>query len=806
MRPVLICLVMVSMLFMAGAVSAQVTFGEQSQKQMMLANLASMPLAFTENRGQWDQRALFRAQAGGATFFFCKDEVAYLFSRDTDELIEAGMPHSHDMLKGMPDKFNHPRYKKESMVLRARFVGANPNPKIISEDRLSYNCNYFLGNIPSKWATDAPNYSSITYKEIYPGIDLKYHGDGHLMKYDFIVNPGADISQIRIKYDGVENVAVTANGDLEAQTSFGPIHENIPSVYQEIGEGKREIMGRYIILEPGVFGFEVDDYNPSYPLLIDPELIYSTYLGGNSLDYGYAIAVDASGSAYITGVTSSTDFPTQNPYSGSLNGYWDVFVTKLAPAGNSLVYSTYLGGNNWEWALGIAVDASGNAYITGETESTDFPTQNPYDASWNGVEDAFVTKLAPAGNSLVYSTYLGGNDWDRGYGIAVDASGNAYITGYTESTDFPIQNPYQTDQPGYDVFVTKIAPAGNSLIYSTYLGGSSGDYGYEIAVDASGSAYITGVTSSTDFPTQNPYDGSLNGSYDVFVTKLAPAGNSLIYSTYLGGNGDDEAGRGIAVDASGNAYITGYTESTDFPTQNPYQTDQPGYDAFVTKLAPAGNSLVYSTYLGGNSEDIGHFIAVNASGSAYITGETGSTDFPIQNPYQTDQPQTDVFVTKLAPAGNSLVYSTYLGGDSLDYGHAIAVDASGNAYITGYTESTDFPTLNSYQTDQPDRDVFVTKLGVAGPFPCDYLPGDVNNNGDANGVDVTYAVNYLKGIGPEPPVECSDCPNVGETLFAAGDVNGNCQFNGVDVSYYVNYLKGIGPALAFCPDCPPAAR
>ncbi len=675
-----------------------------SGEQMVLSNLSSMPLAFTENQGQFGEGTLFKANSFGASFYFCPDEAAYLFVRNTDELIENDL----DSRQGMADKFDRPRYKKESMLIKAQFVGANPDPEVIGADRLSHKNNYFYGNDPSEWHTDVPNYTSIMYNDIYPGIDLKYYGDGRAIKYDFIVNPVADISQIIIRYEGVEDLSVTSGGDLQAVTAFGLIHEKAPYIYQEIDGVRREITGRYEIIEPGLFTFALDNgFNNNYPLIIDPELIYSTYLGGSGGDYGYGIAVDAGGNAYVAGWTASTDFPTVNPYQTDQPDD-DVFVTKLAPGGGSLVYSTYLGGSGGDIAYSIAVDAGGNAYVTGFTASTNFPTVNPYQTNQASF-DVFVTKLAPGGDSLVYSTYLGGSSNDRGFGLAVDAGGNAYVTGHTHSTDFPTVNPYQTDQPNADVFVTKLAPGGDSLVYSTYLGGGIEDWGYSIAVDAGGNAYVTGYTQSTDFPTVNPYQTDQT-DYDVFVTKLAPAGDSLAYSTYLGG-GSGDFGKSIAVDAEGFAYVTGNTLSTDFPTVNPYQTDQPDHDVFVTRLAPAGDSLVYSTYLGGNSADTAYSIAVDADGNAYVTGITYSTDFPTVDPYQTDQAGADVFVAKLAPAGDSLVYSTYLGGGSDDFGKSIAVDADGNAYVTGMTRSTDFPTVNPYQTDQAGEDVFVVKFG-----------------------------------------------------------------------------------------------
>jgi hypothetical protein len=871
-------------LFAASAYGQFLT-GDQPSLQAVQSNLSAMPLSFTENRGQFGNKAMFKAEAGGATFYFCRDEVAYLFTRNTDQLEESLIPGS----PGPENKFNHPRYKQEATLIKVRFVGANPDAEIIGEDRQAHNNNYFLGNDPAKWRTDVPNWSSVIYRNIYPGIDLKYHGDSKGMKYDFIVNPGADISQIRVRYDGIKDLAVTANGDLEAQTSFGPIHENIPSAYQETRGGKREVTGRYIILEPGVFGFEVEGYNPSHPLVIDPTLIYSTYLGGSGDEEGYGIAVDGSGNAYITGYTSSTNFPTQNPYQ-THQTYTDAFVTKLSLSGNSLIYSTYLGGNDSDFGYAIAVDGSGNAYMTGFTWSTNFPTQNPYQTDQPYV-DAFVTKLSPSGNSLIYSTYLGGSGQEGGRGIAVDGSRNAYVTGFTGSVDFPTHNPYQTYQGPtsyWDAFVTKLSPSGNSLAYSTYLGGNNDDRGFGIAVDASGNAYITGETQSTNFPTQNPYQTD-QATWDAFVTKLSPSGNSLVYSTYLGGNNEDR-GRGIAVDGSGNAYLTGFTGSSDFPTANPYDATFNGgsNDAFAAKFDSAGNSLIYSTYLGGSGDDECNGIAVDGLGQAYVTGYTNSADFPTQNPFQTNQDTTDVFVTQLSPEGNSLVYSTYLGGNYVDEGFGIAVDSSGNSYVTGYTSSTNFPIQNPYQTDQPLEDAFVTKLGPVGLIwgivtetdgstpivgvlikslqngseiardttdlsglydlanllpgfydveaskigyvsqtqqhieviagqtdtvnfqlaqeipPCSYIPGDINGNSQVNGIDIVYAVNYLKG-GPNPPVDCfPSCPLMPNPFYAAGDVNGNCAFNGIDVTFFVRYLKGQVPSLLYCPDCPPA--
>ncbi len=627
------------------------------------------------------------------------------------------------------------------MILTAKFLGANPNPEIVAEGQMEYKCNYFLGNDPSKWHTDVPNYEAITLKDIYPGIDLKYSGDGNgQAAYEFLVAPGADVAQIKVEYEGAEETSINADGRLVLKTQWGDMIASLKTPADGARTGScawwtsssttspQDLAHGDVRQARQVVGFEADrstrlttDGSSRQALgTLSVALAYSTYLGGGNDDWGYGIAVDGNGNAYVTGWTWSSDFPTLNPYQTTLQGDFDVFVTKLSNSGNSLIYSTYLGGSGAEYDYGgeggIAVDGSGNAYVTGFTYSSDFPIEDPFQ-TYQGGHDVFVTKLSSSGNSLIYSTYLGGGGDDYGKGIAVNGSGYAYVTGCTISSDFPTLNPYQTTHQSrhYDVFVTKLSSTGNSLIYSTYLGGGDWDEGLGIAVDGSGNAYVTGWTVSSDFPILNPYQGTYQGDYgDAFVTKLSNPGNSLIYSTYLGGSGAENEygiGGGIAVDGSGYAYVRGYTYSSDFPTENPYQTYQGDADVFVTKLSSSGNSLIYSTYLGGGSRDVGFGIAIDNSGNAYVTGYTYSSDFPTLNPYQADQGSYDAFVTKLSSTGNSLIYSTYLGGGDDDGGLGIAVDGSGNAYVAGYTHSSDFPTLNPYQTDQGGLDVFVTKFG-----------------------------------------------------------------------------------------------
>ncbi|MFB3897894.1 MAG: SBBP repeat-containing protein, partial [bacterium] len=477
------------------------------------------------------------------------------------------------------------------------------------------------------------------------------------------------------------------------------------------------------------------------------QLVYSTFLGGNSSDGGYGIAVDASGNAYITGSTYSNDFPTTfgawdtSSQDTSFSG--DVFICKLNPTGTGLVYSTYLGGTGSEVAFEIAVDTSGNAYITGVTNSSEFPiTFGAWDTSINSPDDVFVAKLNPNGTSLVYSTFLGGNSYDYLPKIALDDSGNAYITGVTASTDFPTTiGAWDTNLDGYDdVFVTELNSTGTGLIYSTYLGGSSNDIAWGNAIDTSGNIYITGETDSNDFPTTfGAWDTSLSGPKNAFVTKLNPSGTALVYSTYLGGNNYDEA-FDIVIDAAGYAYITGNANSPDFPTTfGAWDTCTNGYeDIFVTKLNPTGTNLVYSTFLGGNDMDIAYKIAVDSTGNAYITGFTESPDFPTTlNAWDTTYHRSvlfhrDIFVSKLNRTGTGLDYSTYLGGSRDDEGYSIAIDTSGNVYLTGYTGSTEFPITPgafSLSFNGSPYDAYVSKLAIA-PLSVLNSYGDFTSSSD----------------------------------------------------------------------------
>ncbi|MCX7944181.1 MAG: SBBP repeat-containing protein [Deltaproteobacteria bacterium] len=685
-------------------------------KKKIIEGYVRLPLYFIKNEGQIDDRIKYYERGFEHIFFFTTEGIY--------------------MTLITPEK-GAEEIKVDNIVLRP--VGGRSEVEITGEDELHGRVNYFIGNEPTKWRRDIPTYSKVRYSNLYEGIDLVFYGNQRQIEYDVVVRAGVEPSKVAFLIEGARDVSVKEGDELEITLPSGrSIIQRRPYIYQEINGEKIEIGGGYVIEKEGDsyrFTFFINEYNREYALVIDPILIYSTYLGGSAPDHGFDIEVDDSGNIYLTGETFSNDFPIKDSYDSTYNTYGDVFVTKLNSVGNSIIYSTYLGGSDRDDSRGIAVDSSGNAYVTGYTKSNNFPTQNAFDATYNGGDDVFVTKIDSLGR-LIYSTYLGGSYTEQGNGIAVDSSGNAYVTGYTNSSNFPTRSAYDsicgTDGNcnydggvyGTDVFVTKINQSGNDLVYSTYLGGSNKDFGYGISVDKSGNAYVTGYTESTNFPTQSAYDSgcgtdgncNFNGSYyhpDVFVTKLNQSGNGLIYSTYLGGSSSDKS-FGIAVDSWGNVYITGNTDSSNFPTQNAFDSSyNSNGDIFVTKLNQSGNGLIYSTYLGGSSSDSSYGVAVDSLGYAYITGNTDSSNFPTQNAFDSSYNSNgDIFVTKLNQSGNGLIYSTYLGGSSSDSSYGIAVDNLGNVYITGNTDSNDFPTKNAYQgSKQGSAEAFIVKLG-----------------------------------------------------------------------------------------------
>ncbi len=660
----------------------------------------NLPLSFEANQGQTDPQVAFLSRGTGYTLFLSDSEAVLALKKSGSR-----------------------------SVLRMRLLGANTGSSAKGLEQLSGKTNYLIGNDPQKWHTQIPSYQKVKYPDVYPGVDLVYYGNQRQLEYDFIVAPGADPGRIKLKFDGAQRLYIDENGDLVLSLSSAgdEVRFRAPLTYQK-ADGRRQVVAsRYRISGSDEVGFIIGPYDRSSPLIIDPVLSYATYLGGADNEYGYAIALDSSGKAYVTGSTQSSDFPfTSGVHDTALGGTSDAFVSKFDPTlsgAASLIYSTYLGGDSAEAGSGIAVDSSGNAYVAGMTQSNNFPMQNAYDTSIGGSFDAFFAKLNSNGTALVYSTYLGGGDIEYGNALAIDSANNAYLTGYTISNDFPTQNAYDSSLGStQDVFVTKFNPAlsgAASLIYSTYLGGDdSYETGHGIAVDSSNQACVTGFTFSNDFPTQNAYDSSYNGSNEVFVTQLNASGNGLVYSTYLGSATStiSDYGEGIAIDDSDDIYVTGYTRGLDFPTKNAYDTTRGGtQDAFVAKFDPSlsgTSSLIYSTYLGGGDLETGYGIAVDSEGNAIVTGYTDSDDFPTTaDAYDDTRNDRDVFIAKIITDGSDLAYGTFLGGTLSDTGRTIVVDSANFAYLAGITFSSNFPTQNAYDTSRGGtRDAFFAKL------------------------------------------------------------------------------------------------
>jgi hypothetical protein len=698
-----------------------------------------LELQFEANRGQTDASVNFLARGAGYTMFLKPAEAVFVLSRQGKNDSTAGRTQKQfDDVQLAPGGGTPPAPAapvQETAVLRMKLVGADASAAVGSADELAGKVNYFKGNDPEQWRMDIQTYGRVRYSEVYPGIDVVYYGNQKQLEYDFIVAPGSDARAVNLEFEGADKVEVDAGGDLLLTVGGEVVRQLKPVVYQEVAGGaRRAVEGSYAVGADGRVGFAVGEYDAQLPLVIDPILVYSTYVGGSGGDLARAIAVDASGNAYITGFTRSTNFPTANAIqTANGGGLADAFVTKINAAGDAYVYSTYLGGVGNDEARGIAADSAGNAYVVGFTNSPNFPTANAFKGTIgsNG-DDAFVTKIDPNGSALVYSTFLGGDQGPEfGEAIAVDSSGNAYVTGSTFSNNFtnnfPTVNPIQAANAGgsTDAYVTKINAAGTELVYSTYLGGDGNDIGKGIKVDSSGNAYITG-SAGTNFPRANALQGAFGGgTSDVFITKINAEGSAYVYSTYLGG-GDQDDGEGIAIDTAGNAYVAGVTFSNDFPRFNPFQSAIGGtQDGFVTKINAAGSALVYSTYLGGTGGEIAFGIAVDASGNAYVGGSTGSfNSFPVANAIQcVRNGGQDLFVTKFNPSGSALIYSTYLGGSGSDDGQGIALDPSNNAYVTGATTSTDYPTVNPVQSVSGGGTVFgdayITKLNDAlSPNAC----------------------------------------------------------------------------------------
>jgi hypothetical protein len=701
------------------------------------------PVIFIENVGQFQEEARFQVKGSRRTIWLSEDAIwVVVWEQGEARRQGEGKAPLRSLIEGEEGL-------SLATAIKLSFPGSNPNTKLEPFKKLETVISFFKGSDPSNWHTNVPAWGGVRYKELYPGVDLILEGEGRRIKMRWEARPDAELEKLRLRVEGAREVSLEG-GNLVLVTDVGefslrlPVLEGVkgsPEVRELPCEG-REIA--YEVSSPWAEEGETSAFQTADDL---SDLLYGTFIGESDYDYGFGIAVDGEGNAYVTGRTYSSEFPTTpEAFDPSHNGYWDAFVVKLNPTGSSLLYGTFIGGSDYDGGSGIVVDGGGNAYVTGETLSSDFPTTTG--ASYNGGFDVFVVKLNPNGSLLSYGTFIGGSDNDWGKDIAVDGGGNAYVTGRTLSSDFPTEDAFDPSHNGSsDAFVVKLHPSGSFLLYGTFIGGSDNDWGSGIAVDGGWNAYVTGWTGSSDFPkTPEAFDTSLDGVGDAFVVKLTSTGSFLLYSTFIGGSAD-EYGEGIAVDGGRNAYMTGYTWSSDFPTttgafDRTCGTDgncngtHPANDAFVVKLKPDGSSLLYGTFIGGGLGDEGWGIAVDGEGNAYVTGATGSSDF-LTTPGAFDTSYNDdwdAFVVKLNPTGSSLSYGTFIGGSQFEWGEGIAVDGEGNAYVTGRTESSDFPTTRgafdticgtdgncNYDGTYYHSDAFVVKLLVEDIYKI-YLP------------------------------------------------------------------------------------
>jgi hypothetical protein len=772
------------------------------------ASYASLPLAFEQNQGQTDAQVKYMARGNGYTLFLTATDAVFSLRTPSAESKSSDVRRSTQLrTKGLPAQRNP--QKDSTAAVRMQLVGANSQSRISASGQLPGKSNYFIGNDPSKWQTDVAHYSRVSYQDVYPGVNLAFHGAQRQTEFDFVVAPGADPTPIGFHFTGAQGIKTDDSGNLVISSTAGNVLLHKPFAYQEQNGARQPVDARFILKANNQVSFELGNYDRSRELVIDPSVsyAYSTYLGGSGNDEGYAIAFDGSGDAYVTGQTASTDFPTTSgAFQTTLKGTVNAFVTKVAANGSSLVYSTYIGGTGSSGDSGnaIAVDGSGEAFVAGGTTSANFPhTTGVFQTTLKGSGNAFVFELGPSG-TLTYSTFLGGTGKDTALGIALasDSSGDVLVAGRTSSADFPTLGPILTSGGG---FVTKLNAAATALVYSTYLT-VAGDSINGIAVDSSDNAYVTGQTFSASFHTttgayQTTCGSCTAGNSNAFVTVINPGGSAYVYSTFLGGNAID-ASDGIAVDPTGNAYVTGVTTSSNFPTTTgAYQKTYGGAtDAFVTKLNSAGSALVYSTFLGGNAFDTGAGIALDANNNAYVTGQTSSANFPTSSATQAsinggnNTTGSDAFVSELNATGSQLIFSTYLGGsgneDDGGFG-GIAVDSAGaNIYVTGDTQSTDFPASSSaFQKSNGgggNSDAFVVKysqsttssftLSATALSPSTVSPGGsatstvsvIPNNGFSGTVTLTCVVSSPAGA-VHPPT----CGAASATPAAPGTLTVN---------------------------------
>jgi hypothetical protein len=648
------------------------------------ATYGKIPLSFEPNRGQAGAGTLYLARGNG-----------YLLSLE---------PSGSTLML---------RNKDKSAQISSRLVGSSKSQRLQALDPLPGHSSYFRGQDPAKWVTGVPNFARVRAAGVYPGIDLIYYGNQSRLEYDFVVAPGADASAIRLRFDGVRAMRTDAGGNLILSTPAGDIIQQKPEIYQTIGGERQPVAGRFVIQGRRIVAFKLASYDHSRSLVIDPVLVYSSFLGNGYQDEGNALAADAAGNLYLAGDTFSVTF-----------GDSDFMIRKISPDGSAFLYTADMGGSDNDFATGIAVDPTGSVYVCGYSASVDFPlSMNPFQNGNAGNNNAVVLRLDPTATTLIFSTYIGGSYDDRANALALDNQGNVYLAGGAISVDFPVSTgAYQTqNRGGLDCFIVEFDSQGNG-IFSTFIGGGSDDQANAIAVDSQGNSYITGQTVSDSYPQVNAsFQHSRHGGNDAFITELSADGSHLVYSTFAGG-GSDDIGYGIAVNQAGEAYVSGTTNSSDFPvTSGAYQRGYGGSgDMFVLAYSANGQNLKFSTFLGSHGVDDGNGIALDSANNIYVVGDTNSDQYPVTSDaiQRTRKGGFDAVFSILDPTGSRLMYSTFLGGSGDDTGSAIAVDPFANVYLTGITISFDYPLTPGAAQTTPGggtQDAFFAKVGFSNP-------------------------------------------------------------------------------------------
>jgi hypothetical protein len=754
---------------------------QDSTRPQVEASFGNLPLSFEPNRGQTDSRVKFLSHAGHHTLWLMNDEAVLAVGR---------RPGAH--LSSLGGKEKSPQVNESvPAVLRMKFVGANANPRVAGEARQQGMVNYFIGT-PEQWRTKIPVYSRVRYSSLYPGIDLVFYGTNRELEYDLVVSPGADPGQIKLGISGAESMRIDRDGNLVLKTTAGEIIQQKPRIYQHKGTSFVAVSGDYLIKGANEIGFRLGNYDRRAAVVIDPVLRYASYLtgGGDEDDGGTGIAVDSSNRVVVAGWTCSITFPGENgpPVPRCVSA----FVTKLDFTGSTMIFTAFVPGSVFFDNIPLALDAADNIYIAGSTNGNTFgedtfkPTPGAFQGAFGGKTDAWVAKLNSSGNKLIYATFLGGSGDERVGGIDVDSAGNAYVAGSTTSKNFPVtagvfqgECKLKNDGSCASAFVTKLNADGSRALYSSYLGGHGTQSGEGIALNSSGNAFVVGGTDAKDFPTTA---GSAQpvpaGAEDAFVVQFSSSGSHLNFSTFLGGTGAD-VGNAIALDSFGNAFITGRTESKNFPIKNAFQPGCSGACGFVSKLNTSGR-LVYSTFLGsGGGSGFGTpaggtGIAVTLGGEAYVTGEPGP-NFPLtQNAFQRivgpnlfENPRSgSIFITKFSSAGQ-LIYSSFLGGELS--APRVALDRSTNAYLTGLVSfgGTVPVTPGAFQEQRgAEEDTFVAK--VVALCALSTVNRSVTICSPSSGSTVGSPVRIIAGTTDATPVKLTQIYLDGKKIYETG--------------------------------------